>query len=214
MNSIENFVALLKEGKPFSFSRWGDGEWVCVLQERPGCSNCDGHAFFPDLGVALQNVLKEKPSYWLGMQGLARRLFNAKIEAWLAANGLSFSWVNSDIFHNVAGRKDFSFKQAFTERRHMLVGPEHLRSVFPAAEAFVAVPSRNCWLQYKDMLAGSNAMLEKLEPTVVGICAGMPANVLVHDLTKRWGDKHSFIDFGSVFDPLAGVKSREYMKHD
>jgi hypothetical protein len=49
-------------------------------------------------------------------------------------------------------------------------------------------------------------------PTLVSISAGMSAELILDALYLRFGDAHSFVDFGSLWDPLVGVYSRKYMR--
>jgi hypothetical protein len=204
----DKITGLLKGGAPVVFSRWGDGEWNCILQTHPGYWNCDGHAYFTDLGIALGKVLEGRPEYHLGIQGLARKIHGEKIDKWLGDRGLSFNWGYSDEFHDAAQRGDWAFKDIFTAKDHCIVGPGHLRSVFPGK--FVEVVKQNCWLTTDETLAKIVDVIESGVETI-GFCAGMASNVWIDRIAKTFSGI-SLIDFGSVFDPLAGVKSRAYMQ--
>ncbi len=202
MDAIEH----LQTRTPFAFTRWGDGEWNAVLQRRPGKSNCDGHQFFPDMGRELGEIIRRPPDYMIGMQPLARRIMGKKIDHFL---GRELPWVGADIFHKAAQRNDWAFLKAFREQRHALVGPEHLRRVFPGSR-FFAIPDKDCWLATDDVLSWVRKKLT--EKTCVGFCASMAANVWIDRLWQEQPGKHLLVDFGSVFDPLAGVRSRSYMQ--
>ncbi|MBP8137467.1 MAG: hypothetical protein KAY61_04620, partial [Candidatus Eisenbacteria bacterium] len=52
---LEAFVTPLEKGEPYSFTRFGDGEWYAILGA-PG-ANADGHQYFPQLGSDLREVL-------------------------------------------------------------------------------------------------------------------------------------------------------------
>jgi len=56
---LSYFTDKLNDGEPFTFSRWGDGEWRSVLYCKG--QNCDGHQFFPLMRRELRNVLRAKP---------------------------------------------------------------------------------------------------------------------------------------------------------
>ena len=72
------YVSMLSGGKPFSFSRFGDGEWNAILG-KPG-QNCDGHAFFPELGADLRDALIQKLPYLYGMQVRAVKCMGKEIQ--------------------------------------------------------------------------------------------------------------------------------------
>ncbi len=189
-----------------AFSRWGDGEWNAVLDLRKGRANTDGHQYFDDMREALRAVLRKPQRYDMGMQGLARRIMGDQIEAWLEKNGASFEWVRADTFHDAAMRGDWAFKDAFTAESHAVVGPVHLRPVFPNAR-FVEVPTKNCWLDYNNLLKLAGRSVGKVKR--IGFCAGMMSKVMIDDM---FGGDVQLLDFGAVFDPLGGVKSRGYMR--
>ena len=202
MNAIE----YIQSETPFAFTRWGDGEWNAVLQRRPGKANCDGHAYFPDMGAELGKIIRRPPEYMIGMQPLARRLMGAQIDAFL---GKELPWVSAEIFHKSAQRGEWGFLDAFKGQRHAIVGPEHLRRLFPKSR-FFAVPDKDCWLATEDVLSWVRKKLT--EKTCVGFCASMAANVWIDRLWQEQPGKHLLVDFGSVFDPLVGVRSRTYMQ--
>lgn len=204
VNTLGAFVA---NKQPVAFSRWGDGEWTCILQKRKGKANCDGHRYFPDMAVDLADVLRERPPYFTGLQRFALRVCEGTIPKWLTANGLEDKrWVESDIFHKAAQNGIWDFKEWPT----LLVGPAHLRSAFKNIR-FVEIPSRNCWLETQAVLQKIRTELTDNPAHVVGFCASMPSKVWIHWLWKEDGNR-TLIDFGSVFDPLVGVKSRRYMR--
>ena len=87
---------------PFTFSRWGDGEWRAVLrQNKKGGQNCDGHKFFPKMGVDLAAVLIGRPQYMLGMQNFSMRIYGKSIQRFLERNNLTdLRWYTADVFHH------------------------------------------------------------------------------------------------------------------
>ena len=102
--TYQDLIYKLQTGERFDFSRWGDGEWACLLQSRPGKANCDGHKYFRDLGEALKGVLASSPKYYIGLQSLAHRLYTEDIDAMTAAHNLK--WCQANILHraNQKGR--------------------------------------------------------------------------------------------------------------
>lgn len=201
--------------KPFTFSRWGDGEWRSLLGLGANYANCDGHHFFPEMGLQLQQVLQAKPVYRLGMQSLAVKLFKAKIEAFLQRHALTkLTWYDADVFHKAAiYNKLDKVVEAVSKRKVLLVGPAHLRKVpFPVWK-YVQVQSKNVYQQLNSILMQLFEILaNETEPLLISVSASMPAEIIVDELYKRHGGKHTIIDFGSLWDQLVGVKSRSYMR--
>ena len=55
LNNIEYYIQLLKDKKPFSFTRWGDGEWGCAFGATG--ANCDSHIYFPEMKKGLNEAI-------------------------------------------------------------------------------------------------------------------------------------------------------------
>jgi hypothetical protein len=206
--TVADLARLIADKQPFAFSRWGDGEWHAVTAPSARKANCDGHKYFPEMGQALADVLKRRPSYILGFQHWPPRVRRPWCE-WLEKQGLTdLKWVEANIFHFAAQAGDWCFR-AWPD---VMLGPSHLRNVFPSAQ-FITVPKKNCWLSTGRLMAELADLLDlRKEHTVVGYCGSMAANSWIDIMFHEFGDKHSHIDFGSVFDPLGGVYSRRYMR--
>lgn len=214
---LDWFCARVAAREPTTFSRWGDGEWTAVLGRRRHGQNCDGHRFFPAMGGELKQVLLARPDHPLGLQSLALRVL-PEVPDWIAQNYLTdLDWVDADVFHHASGRGELG--RLVAELRKVpvvLVGPPHLhrplKDVLGYAE-HVIVPPQNCYLALKDLATATLGALERLPAgAVAAISASMPAKLLVAALHKKVGRRHSLIDFGSVWDFYAGVRSRGYMR--
>jgi hypothetical protein len=211
------FLSRLKSKEPFTFSRWGDGEWRSVLGRKHG-SNCDGHYYTEKLTEDLRGVLASRPKYALGIQKLAMRLYEAEITSWLKINGLlDLVWSNCDVFHYAAIKDELDrLLLALSDRPILMIGPDHLSNIPPGVldlEAHIVVPDRTAHDSVDMLITAARLVLDSEdESMVVSVCAGMTAEIIVHLLHQSHGDKHTIIDFGSLWDPLVGVQSRTYMR--
>lgn len=209
----------ISHGDPFTFSRWGDGEWKSVLvRHKPGAHNCDSHEFFPEMGNQLRRLLIDKPEYLLGMQNFAMRLYGTAITNFLEQHKLaSLNWINADVFHYGAiyGQLQ-AIVNAVKKRKLVIVGPYHLKALDKSGLPywrFIAVPPRNNFLALRETFSQIVSVAEsQKESLLISLSASMPAEILCDMLFKRFGDKHTIIDFGSLWDPLVGKLSRSYMK--
>jgi hypothetical protein len=224
---LDWFLDALRSNKPFTLSRWGDGEWRSVLGEGTGSANCDGAPYTPELTDALRQVLRRRPRYMMGLQDLAREGWGAKIEAWLKENvPEGFSWARGDVFHrgSIQGRLD-AIADAIRLRTVLLVGPKHLTNIrpqkfflevtgFPPYRAMV-VPDQQAFDVWREAVATARREIDehgKSKDILVSISAGMAGNVILDALHESHGGLITIVDFGSLWDPLAGVDSRNYMK--
>lgn len=211
---IEDFTILLESASPFSFSRWNDGQWRMVLGKVDGGTG-DGHKYAKVIGDDLRAVLLGRPDYMLGLQGLSIRGSLGKgVKAWLQETGLeNLQWVDADVFHHASLDNTIGpLVQQLSDREVVVVGPEHMRHLSFTSH-FVQIPQTGAYYERRRIIDQVAALLDE-DPIVVSVSAGWTANLLISELYPRFGDKHTFIDFGSVWDPYAGVYSRGYMKKD
>ena len=197
--------------KRFAFSRFGDGEWKCILGIQG--QNCDGHSFFPDMGYELRKILLSEKNYRIGIQQLARELFNDKIDIVLSKNNLNINWDNSDLFHYLSKNfKLYDLFEIFDKNHTVMVGPNYLKEKF-GYNKFIEVPEKNCWLSASKI---KNELIDylinsKQEYTVILFVASMAANVLIDRVWRELPDMNfCLLDMGSVFDPYIGKSTRSY----
>jgi hypothetical protein len=207
---LSYYVSMLAAGTPFSFSRFGDGEWNAILG-RPG-ENCDGHAFFPELGADLREALVARPAYLCGMQYRAIRDMGTDIRAFLAKNGVMVPWQDADVFHYANNDATlFPLVKQLRAMKVVVVGPAHLRAVnrtlFPY-DHFIEIPLKNCYTARRETEAQVREYFNRSGPAVFAFSASMTTNVLIHRLFPLMGPSSWLIDFGSLWDVYVGVKSR------
>jgi hypothetical protein len=209
---LQWYVDKLRNGERFAFVRYGNGEWDCILdlyyRTRSGSQR-----FSPDLRKALMASLTQPRggAYFTALQSvsfLGRLGLLPKAEAWCAANASGLTWHDGEIFTRASRTgKLYPLVEALRGQRVVVVGPQWLMKL-PFASVFVPVKSRDCWAQIEDI----EAQLRGLQNVVVAFSAGPAAKVLIHRLQPVIG-KHSWlIDFGSLWDPYCGVRSRSYHK--
>jgi hypothetical protein len=216
---LSYYVSMLRDGRPFSLSRFGDGEWSAIL-DKPG-ENCDGHRFFPELGSDLRETLANGKGYYYGMQIRAIRAMGMEIRNFLQSHATAFDWHDADVFHyaNNAGTL-FPLVQQLRTMKVVVIGPDHLRdlrsSVF-SYDGFIDIPLKNCYLDKENIVRRIGEYREKSGPgpAVYAFSASMTTNVLIHRLYPAMGATSWLIDFGSLWDVYVGVKSRSgYEKED
>jgi hypothetical protein len=207
---IAAYVHWLRTQQPFVFSRWGDGEWSCLLGHAG--ENCDGHPYSGALRADLTRVLEARPTYLLGLQTFAVQQYKSAIVGWLNRRQLAFSWVDADVLHrsSIAQRLG-GLLESLRSRPVLIIGPPHLQglSILPHA-TLLPIPDRNCYAAYAAVLAEARTQLAHASPdTCVCVSAGMMAKVLIHDLATTF-PSHTLLDCGSLWDPYAGRVSRVY----
>ena len=194
--TYQELIDKLNNREPFSFSRFGDGEFACMLY-RSG-ANCDGHKYFPDLGERLNQAWKDKRGI-VGTQRYGQAMYPIFTHTGIDADVLHKASINGEL-------QEFMDSLIYKGNDIILVGPKRLIGVVPS-RTFIEVPLKNAWEQYDYILEMIQFHIQKWD--IVLYCCGMMAEVLIHDLHDK---KLTQIDCGSVFDPYVGVNSRQYHK--
>lgn len=200
--TFERICKMLREKKNFKFARYGDGEFMC-MDGKVG-HNCDGHEYFADLGMALNDAFYDSPNYMVGIQPLS--VHNGLYQRAVRDIPGPADIYDADVLHSASIDGKLSlFFDALKDRQVFCVGPLHL---FPKIFEFgITIPDKNCWNDYSYIRKALSNMLYDESNLVILFCASMMTEVLINDF------KHSpntFIDCGSLFDPMAGKFSRSY----
>jgi hypothetical protein len=209
-------IQAIRDGTPFAFSRWGDGEWSCLLG-RQG-HNAAGMPYSAATRADLTAVLESHPAYEMGLsesvvhpRGMHRAMETA-VPAWFCAHRVSIPWVGADGLadRSMAGTLG-PFVEALRTREAVLVGPSYFSNLrfFPVV-AQVVVPPR---MRHEDEIARlvrqTLAALQEWPGSVVAISAGMSANVLI-DRVHAVRPEATLIDCGSLWEPYLGRAVRKY----
>lgn len=206
---LQWYADKLTRREPFSFVRYGDGEFDCILKlgrsEGGRAQKC-----LPDLVQALGESLTQKRSgeYYPAMNPghMSRIRMLPKIEAWLVRNAPGLNWHLCPVFCRASIKGSlFPLVQALGQQRVVVVGPPWLKAL-PFADEFVPVRSSGCWVD-------ADAVVEQLrdmKDVVISFSAGPTAKVLIHRLQPILGEHSSLIDFGSLWDVYCGRKTRGY----
>jgi hypothetical protein len=139
-----------------------------------------------------------------------------QIEKFFSKHNIDHDWYWSDVFHraNCKGQL-FPIIDVCRKRKMIYVGPKHIgkvrKKVFgKAVVRFVEVPLPDCCLAEDKILKQLSDAIQKEKPDIVGFSAAMLTNIIMDKLYEET-DCH-MIDFGSVWDIYAGVKSRSMFR--
>lgn len=216
----------------FTLSRWGDGEWYCLLGESG--QNSDKQPYHPALGEELRNILYamnnrvanykgiEHSKYLLAMRFPDQGDLQEGIPRWLKRNAPNLTWFNAGlIWHDlsVAGRIG-ELIEAYKTLPLIMVGPPHLRTLvgtwLPDLTSFVEVPLIDAWQAVdeieKDIL-DLYGIHSRDSQVIVSFSCGITAKPLIDRIHRRTQGEAFLIDAGSVFDPYCGVNTRRYHRH-
>jgi hypothetical protein len=215
-------VNLIENSQPFTFIRYGDGEWSAILNDRRRRTGSGSHSLkFPGMQIRLRQSLQQCPRVKNYIVALRQTAMKKPINHWIAQNATGLSWHDCTVFYKASkhGRL-YPFIKALRQSKlpKIVVGPPWMRKlngpVFKMA-AHVEIPPRDCWLKHKEIVG---RVLDFGEPAIIMISAGPPAKVFAWEFYQEIG-KHSFIlDLGTLWDVYCTrhngkrIRSRQYMR--
>jgi len=211
------YVDRINRRELFTFSRWGDGEWRAALGRRSEHHvNCDKHPFYPAMNELLAQVLKSRPKYEMGIQGLALRCYGNGIRSFIAQHCPDTVWYEADVFHKASCKGQLRpLLQAIQNIPLLLVGPAYLKrghALLKFSE-FVEVPQKNCFLRLNTLYDHTLMAAKRMpKPFLLSISASMPAEILLDRLYPHLKESAFLIDFGSMYDPFVNNNTRKYHK--
>jgi hypothetical protein len=207
---LDFYIDLMRHRVPFSFSRFGDGEWSALLG-KPG-ANCDGHIYFPELGADLRRTLTPAAGYFYGMQTYAIKKMGREMHGFFKRNNVHLEWHDADVFHrcSTAGAL-YPLVNQLRGMKVVVVGPQRLKGLHGPVfgfDHFIEIPLHNCYLVKDSIVARIKEYYRDHGPALFGFSASMATNVMIHELYPVLGATSWLIDFGSLWDAYVGVDSR------
>lgn len=215
------FTHKLQERSPFVLTRYGDGEWQSILGYEGSTQVVDRQMYTQALREALRETLLQPfvlPDFYYGISPMALRgTRDGEINGYLAEHEIELDWVNSQIMTFALRDGDPAIKtflRVLFQRRVLYVGPRFLRDYMwrRRVNGFIEVPPRDAFRACDKLFEETLDAIKITAPDVIGFSAGATSNVLIYmlrDLVDLHGGL-TLIDFGSLFDPLAGKMTRKW----
>ncbi len=220
--TLRDLTSRIAAGKPFAFSRFGNGEWGCILGTADRTGSGSHSLKLPGLKKGLvSSILKHKAmpnSYLLGIQSLSyleRCRLLRQIQSWNSAKAPEAVWYAGDVLHKASMKSRlYPLVRQMRKKRVIVVGPPWLRRLNKKAfkiSGFVQVASKDCFSSYPAIRAQLFREIVRVgKPAIISFSAGPPAKILISDVYDKFGNEHYLLDFGSLWDPYCGKNSRRY----
>lgn len=220
--TLQNLISRMTAQKPFAFSRYGNGEWGCLLGTHRRTGSGSHSLKLPGLrhrlASSILNHATMSDDYWLGMQSLTyleRCGLLRKIEKWNLAQAPKATWYAGEVLHKASMRSQLNpLIRQMRKMKVIVVGPSWLRQLGKKAfkiSGFVEVARQDCFKDYPAIKAQLFKEIIRVgKSAVISFSAGPPAKILIGDVFDKFGNKHFLVDFGSMWDPYCGKHSRKY----
>ena len=216
--SVSWFVDNLAAGKPFTFARYGDGEWRTIIGGKYiGQGNSNGCTFTLKLSNALRQVLQNNKPYIHSILRIATRQHQSEMEQFIIRNDCQVQWYRGDklLDQSLIGNI-YPFVEQLRERRILMVGQPFLRKLvnkgFFKPVTYIHPPPTNA-IEYKNKILNRvREIIERYNIDTVLWSSGLHTKVFVDDLFDDYGKEITMIDCGSMWDGYMNVPSRSYIR--
>jgi len=200
------FLDKIKNNNHFKYSRFNDGELIAIIGDRPNSSNCDGHQYFPQMGLELKNILLnykysddyvlESFDYWYNLPHIKNILHELKLKN----NELTF--LHTDfirISHEQNPSEFIKLLNILKEKNIVIVGPQYLLKLNKFFKFnFIEVPIKNCYLSKDDIINQMIINNNKSSDNFYLFSSSMPTKIIIDHFKND--NKNTYLDWGSVWD--------------
>ncbi|KKN49192.1 hypothetical protein LCGC14_0645330 [marine sediment metagenome] len=213
---LKEYVRRLNDREPFSFARYGDGEFLTILGYI-GLKNSNGCTFTQYLCDCLRQVLWNSYPYEHAILRIANRKLGVQIDEFLKEYNIEVDWIHGDIFLDQSLKGNiFPIIEQLRKYRILYVGPEYCKKLNKLGLInyvdYIVIPHRNAITQRKQIIRAIKQSITKNRINFIGYSAGLHAKVFIDDIFKCMSGNISQIDFGSMWDGYMKVPSRSYIR--
>jgi hypothetical protein len=208
----EHYLQLIKDKKPFSLVRVGDGEVLCMFQEIIH-ENCDGSRFLPQLIEPMKQVFRNQYPYYHCFLDCTFTYSAEKFTRFIEEICPDMPIYHGEFWQDLSftGRIT-ELVETISEYECVFIGGSHFTNIpllhgFKTYPHHLPVPDKDSFLDFdriiRDILyqyvAGKRMFL---------FSAGYTSKILIDTLYPHIGHDAFLLDVGSLFDPYLGRLSR------
>lgn len=216
---LQFYVNHIRQGRPCSFVRFGDGEWTAgILRDRSRTTSRSQSLDILGLQRDMRRAFTECHLADNYFPSLRPTSLKPRITNFLKKNvprGVIFhdcrvfylSSAHGKLFPLVEALRNLKIPLVFVgpPRHHLL----RLSGIFPNAE-FIKIAQEDCYVNKKRI---KQHVIGLDHPAFISFSAGPAAKIMIHELYPLLGDKSFLFDFGSLWDVYVGHITRNYHKH-
>jgi len=200
------FLNKIKNNQHFRYSRFNDGELIAIIGQSPQGANCDGHQYFPEMGIELKQVLLdykfdenyilESFDHWYNVLPYIKHILHA-----LKSNNNELSFLHTDFIRIAHEQEPDKFNTLLDELKNkklVIVGPSYLKKLDNHFDfRFIEVPVKNCYTAKNRIITEMKEISNNEDDVYFLLSASMPANIIID---KFDDGRNTYLDWGSVWD--------------
>lgn len=209
----EKMLIMISSNTPFSFVRYGDGEWATIFEDTPLHKRLveKWGIDIKEVGSHLLSIVNSKnvkeENYFFGIQNHGYQMFKTRIDNIITNQNTC----DSDILHRRSseGRIDDFFK-VLSDKTNLLVGPSYMSQLNLFDFDLIETRQYHVWNQIEDLKKDINTKLNSKKYHTILYSCSLAAKILIDYFYTLYGNKIIQIDIGSMLDPYCGMNSRKY----
>jgi hypothetical protein len=216
------FIDLIKNNKPFSFARYGDGEMILMFNYKSVAGRGIG-----DLVKSIEPMKQIFRNHYDYFHAKLRCMFHAhslkcfgvdinEVCKFMFETCPDMPFYDGEIWQDLSfGGKIKELTSVLNPHKPVFIGGTHLINIQYldgiADMELITVHDRKAWDDFENI---KNQIRQKIESGKKMFCfsMGYGGKIIIDELYLEVKNKCFMIDFGSLWDPYCGVLSREGMK--
>lgn len=214
---VEHYLQLIKNNEHFSFSRFGDGEVLCMFHEDWFAKgnhrwNTDGCYYLEEIVEPMKQIFKNQYDYYHCFLDCSFDLEGETFKKFLDETCPNMQFYHGEVWQSLAfSGKIADLTTVLSEKNPCFIGGKHIENVKYIDGIqnfdFIEVPVKDSFKEFDKIF---NSILDKHKNGKRMFCfsAGYTTKILIDQLFPLIGKDSFMIDFGSVFDPFCGNLSR------
>ena len=214
------YIDMIKANKPFSFSRFGDGEILCCFHSDWLHKNCDGSKFSDELIEPMKDIFRNRYDYFHCLLACS---FDPSLKketdqfyAFINEVCPKLPFFDGDIWQDMSFSGNIEIlTNVLSPYNPCFIGGKHLTDNIALLKGLgivntITIPSVDSFSKFDEIL---NQIMDCYDQGLRMFCfsAGFTTKPLIDYLFHIIGHDSFLIDFGSVFDPYCGKLSRSGM---
>jgi len=215
---VEHYLQLIKDNKPFSLSRFGDGEILNIFPLHWLKVNCDGSAFLPEIKEPMKDIFRNQFDYYHCLLDCSFDLNGDLFRNFLEETCPDMDFYNGEIFQEMIaeGRIEELITTVSTNHNPVFVGGSHFQNIhllngFVNSPIHLQVPNKDSFKEITNIINEIGELITQGHRMFL-FSAGYTTKVIIDTLFPYVGEDCYLLDMGSLFDPFVGILSRDGQK--
>lgn len=219
-NPVEYWIDKFISNKPYSLSRFGDGETLSMFNSPKLRENCDGSKFLPEIAEPMKDIFRKNFDYYhCFLDCTFEPAFKPQVDkfkAFFDDTCPDMQIYNGEIWHYMSDAGNIrELVDAIAHYEPCFVGGKHLKNVehiygFNKIN-FIETPQYDSFKEI-DRIIDDIMALHATGSRFFAFSTGYTTKILIDRLYPVIGSDTFLIDFGSVWDAYCGILSRDGMQ--